>query len=149
MDDDWLITKITSRLKDKAWKQLGTSGSGNHFVEYGTLSVLNADIGLEPGGISCGTQPQRKQRSRQEVAKHYSEIANERCKGLPHEFSHLSWLSLDSEDGQEYWNAMNLMGRYAAANHELIHRDIAKALGATALCDIENHHNFAWKGKPS
>jgi len=145
MDDDWLITKITSRLKDKAWKQLGTSGSGNHFVEYGTLSVLNADMGLEPGKYLAVLSHSGSRGAGQEVAKHYSEIANQHCKGLPHEFSRLSWLSLDSEDGQEYWNAMNLMGRYAAANHELIHRDIAKALGATVLCDIENHHNFAWK----
>jgi tRNA-splicing ligase RtcB len=40
---------------------------------------------------------------------------------------------------------MNLMGRYAAANHALIHKHIARALGATVLLDIENHHNFAWK----
>ena len=37
------------------------------------------------------------------------------------------------------------MGRYAAANHELIHRHIARNLGAQVLLDIENHHNFAWK----
>jgi len=57
----------------------------------------------------------------------------------------LAWLTLDEEDGQEYWNAMNLMGRYAAANHELIHKHIAKKLGARVILDIENHHNFAWK----
>ena len=40
---------------------------------------------------------------------------------------------------------MNLMGRYAAANHALIHRHIARKLGAEVILDIENHHNFAWK----
>src|SRR6187401_784805 len=40
---------------------------------------------------------------------------------------------------------MNLMGRYAAANHALIHKHIAKKLGAHVILDIENHHNFAWK----
>ena len=40
---------------------------------------------------------------------------------------------------------MELMGRYAAANHELIHRIIARNLGAEVLLDVENHHNFAWK----
>jgi tRNA-splicing ligase RtcB len=40
---------------------------------------------------------------------------------------------------------MNLMGRYAAANHALIHHHIARKLGARVILDIENHHNFAWK----
>ena len=52
---------------------------------------------------------------------------------------------MDSPEGQEYWFAMNLMGRYAAANHEKIHEHIASHLGATVLADVENHHNFAWK----
>ncbi len=68
-----------------------------------------------------------------------------RRSNLPKELKHLSWLTLDEEDGQEYWNAMNLMGRYAAANHELIHKHIAKKVGASVILDIENHHNFAWK----
>ncbi len=40
---------------------------------------------------------------------------------------------------------MNLMGRYAAANHALIHHHIGRKLGAHRVLDIENHHNFAWK----
>ena len=59
----------------------------------------------------------------------------------------MAWLSLDSEEGQEYWNAMELMGQYAAANHACIHRHIAENLGAQVLLDLENHHNFAWKEK--
>src|SRR6185436_6124950 len=45
----------------------------------------------------------------------------------------------------EYWAAMELMGRYAAANHALIHHHVAENLGAEVLLDLENHHNFAWK----
>jgi RNA-splicing ligase RtcB len=48
---------------------------------------------------------------------------------LPKELKHLAWLSLEDADGQEYWAAMNLMGLYAAANHALIHRHIARKLG--------------------
>jgi tRNA-splicing ligase RtcB len=40
---------------------------------------------------------------------------------------------------------MNLMGDYAAANHAVIHRLVAKNLGAKVVAGIENHHNFAWK----
>ena len=57
----------------------------------------------------------------------------------------LAWLSLDSEAGQEYWHAMNLMGEYAAANHAVIHRLVTKLLGAEIIAGVENHHNFAWK----
>jgi len=64
---------------------------------------------------------------------------------LPKELKHLAWLDLDSEEGDQYWEAMNLMGRYAAANHALIHKHVAKTLGSKVLADIENHHNFAWK----
>ena len=57
----------------------------------------------------------------------------------------LAWLDLDTEAGQEYWAAMNLMGDYAAANHDVIHRLVAKLLGAEIIAGVENHHNFAWK----
>ncbi|MCA9296275.1 MAG: RtcB family protein, partial [Phycisphaerales bacterium] len=39
LDDDWSMTEFTARRRDKAWAQLGTSGSGNHFVEFGTLTL--------------------------------------------------------------------------------------------------------------
>ncbi|MBN2684315.1 MAG: RtcB family protein, partial [Pontiellaceae bacterium] len=79
------------------------------------------------------------------VAKHYSSLAMDRHPELPKQLKHLAWLDLESEAGQEYWQAMELMGHYAAASHELIHRSIARNLGAHVLADIENHHNFAWK----
>lgn len=51
MDEDWTITRITRENKDKAWKQLGTSGSGNHFVEWGYLFLDEEadDLGLKAG----------------------------------------------------------------------------------------------------
>jgi len=52
---------------------------------------------------------------------------------FPRELMQVAWLDLDSDAGQEYWHAMELMGRYAAANHLLIHRAVAKLLGASVL----------------
>src|SRR5215213_7203081 len=51
MDADWNVTRITRERKDTAWKQLGTSGSGNHFVEFGVLSLSQRDdeLGLDTG----------------------------------------------------------------------------------------------------
>lgn len=51
---------------------------------------------------------------------------------------------MDTDPGREYWAAMELMGAYAAANHEIIHKNIARTLKADVLADVENHHNFAW-----
>ena len=83
------------------------------------------------------------------VASHYSRLAMSLRPELSREQRHLAWLDLDTEPGQEYWAAMELMGHYAEANHACIHRHMAGHLGAEVLLDLENHHNFAWKEKIS
>ena len=145
LDADWTISPITARNRDRAVAQLGTSGSGNHFVEFGTFTN-EAPIGDLPAGTHVALLSHSGSRGTgAAVCDHYSRLAMERHPELPKEHAHLAWLDLDSEEGQEYWAAMELMGRYAAANHELIHQHIATHLGATVLLDVENHHNFAWK----
>jgi tRNA-splicing ligase RtcB len=145
MDADWAFTPMIAHLKDKAWAQLGTSGSGNHFVEFGLLHVEDASVGL-PAGIYLALLSHSGSRGTgNEIATHYSKLAQSRHRDLPRELAHLAWLDLDSADGQEYWRAMSLMGEYAAANHALIHRAIARHLGVDVLLDIENHHNYAWR----
>ena len=151
MDEDWTVSPVTQRLHDKAWKQLGTSGSGNHFVEFGAFTVDAEQaraLDLEPGEYLALLTHSGSRGTGAQVCDFYSKRAMARHEHLPKELKHLAWLSLDDADGQEYWAAMNLMGRYAAANHALIHKHIAKKLGAHVILDIENHHNFAWKETP-
>jgi tRNA-splicing ligase RtcB (3'-phosphate/5'-hydroxy nucleic acid ligase) len=145
MDADWRVSRVTSNLKDRAWAQLGTSGSGNHFVEFGALSVLDETVGLSRGEYLALLSHSGSRGTGAQVAQHYSRVARQLHPELPRELSHLAWLDLSTEAGQEYWAAMSLMGRYAAANHEIIHSFIARALGVDVLLDIENHHNFAWR----
>lgn len=167
LDADWSVSPVTKQNKDRAWAQLGTSGSGNHFVEFGTFTahgpirfVVPPSGGAVPEPAEAGTPNTRELPPGQYVAllshsgsrgtgaavcDHYSKIAFGQFPDLPKELKRLAWLSLDSQEGQEYWAAMELMGRYAAANHALIHRHIAANLGAEVLLDLENHHNFAWK----
>ncbi|MEO0414200.1 MAG: RtcB family protein, partial [Verrucomicrobiota bacterium] len=145
LDRDWSVSPITQRNKDKAWSQLGTSGSGNHFVEFGVFTLDHYQFGIEPGEYLALLSHSGSRGTGAAVANHYSKIAQAQHADLPKELIHLSWLDLQSEEGTEYWNAMNLMGDYAAANHACIHRSLAKNLGAEVLVDIENHHNFAWK----
>ncbi|MBI5479117.1 MAG: RtcB family protein [Deltaproteobacteria bacterium] len=145
MDEDWTVSPVTRHQKQKAWSQLGTSGSGNHFVEYGVLTVLTPVLGLEPGTYLALLSHSGSRGTGGDVATHYSHLAQDLHPELPRELGHLAWLDLGSEAGQEYWAAMELMGRYAAANHALIHQHIRQALGCELLADLENHHNFAWR----
>lgn len=144
MDEDWSVTTVTQTRKDKAWSQLGSSGSGNHFVEYGVLTLTEPDLGLEPGEYLALLSHSGSRGVGAAVAGHYSKLAMSMHPDLPKPLRHLAWLDLDTAEGQEYWAAMNLMGEYAAANHACIHRHIAKALKADVIADVENHHNFAW-----
>ena len=145
MDEKWSVSKVTLKEKDKAWRQLGSSGSGNHFVEFGTLTIEERQLGLEPGVYLALLSHSGSRGVGGAVAGHYSKLAMSSRKELPKELMHLAWLELSSQAGQEYWEAMTLMGKYAAANHSLIHRHISENLGAEVILDIENHHNFAWK----
>ncbi len=145
MDHDWSVTPTTMRLKDKAWSQLGSSGSGNHFAEYGIFTVDHDELGIPAGKYLALLTHSGSRGTGAAVCQEYSKRAMMQHPGLPAALKHLAWLDLDSEDGQEYWAAMSLMGDYAAANHACIHRHIVGALGAEVLLDVENHHNFAWK----
>jgi tRNA-splicing ligase RtcB len=146
MDADWLVSGVTRQNKDRAWAQLGTSGSGNHFVEFGLFTAHSKIKGLEAGTYVALLSHSGSRGTGAAVCDHYSKLAFGRCRSaLPSELLRLAWLPLDSEEGREYWNAMELMGRYAAANHWCIHHHIARNLGVQVLLDLENHHNFAWK----
>jgi tRNA-splicing ligase RtcB len=147
MDDDWSITPVTERLKDKAWSQLGTSGSGNHFVEFGVLELDAPELGLDAGRYLALLSHSGSRGVGNAVARHFSELAAKLRPDLPRGLRHLAWLDLETEAGNDYWRAMLLMGRYAAANHELIHRHLADALGIEVIAGVENHHNFAWLEK--
>jgi len=149
MDEDWDFAAILRRNKVKAWKQLGTSGKGNHFVEFGELQLHDAvTLGgkrLEAGTYLALLSHSGSRGTGEAVATYYSDVAMQQRSYLPEELKHLAWLDLGSEAGGEYWAAMQLMGRYASANHELIHRHILQHLGAEEITHVENHHNFAWK----
>jgi tRNA-splicing ligase RtcB len=147
MDEDWTITRITREHKDRAWKQLGTSGSGNHFVEFGVLTVAEQapDLALEQGEYVALLSHSGSRGAGSAVCNVYSATAQNQLPKRYTELGRLAWLDLGSEAGGEYWAAMNLMGEYAAANHEVIHRLVSKLLGAEIISGVENHHNFAWK----
>lgn len=135
-------------LRGKARAQIGSSGSGNHFVEFGIVEITdpNNEFDLLPGRYVGLLSHSGSRGFGANIAKHYTKLAMEKCL-LPKEAKHLAWLDLKSEEGQEYWLAMNLAGDYASACHRHIHYRMGKALGEKPIARVENHHNFAWKEK--
>jgi tRNA-splicing ligase RtcB len=146
MDEDWGATRITREKKDTAWQQLGTSGSGNHFVEFGILTLTERceELDLDAGEYTALLSHSGSRGAGAAVCSTYSQIAQQQLPQRFKDLGRLAWLDLDSQAGQEYWAAMNLMGQYAAANHEVIHRLVTHLLGAHIIAGVENHHNFAW-----
>jgi tRNA-splicing ligase RtcB len=139
------IAVVRGKL-DAAASQLGSSGSGNHFVEWGVVDITTTDNELGvPVGQYLGLLSHSGSRGLgAAIAQHYTKVAMSKCP-LPPEARYLAWLDLDTQEGQEYWRAMNLAGDYASACHRDIHRRLSQALGEKPLAKVENHHNFAWK----
>lgn len=147
MDEDWTVAAVTREMRDRAWKQLGTSGSGNHFVEWGLITLPEELEGVPPGEYVALLSHSGSRGTGAQVCQRYTQIARQKAPAYVRDdpqLCHLAWLEMSSTEGQEYWAAMNLMGQYAHANHEVIHRNVTRLAGATNLATIENHHNFAW-----
>jgi tRNA-splicing ligase RtcB (3'-phosphate/5'-hydroxy nucleic acid ligase) len=141
------LTDLLKRLHGKAVRQLGSSGSGNHFVEFGVIVLEeNNMLQIPPGSYTALLSHSGSRSLGANIAQHYTNIAMNKCK-LPKEAKHLAWLDVDSEEGNEYWLSMNLAGEYAKACHDRIHENLCKALGLSILRKIDNHHNFAWREK--
>jgi tRNA-splicing ligase RtcB len=140
------LTPFIKQLHDKAYSQLGSSGGGNHFAEWGIIEFAERDeaLNIEKGKYLALLTHSGSRGFGATIAGYYTKLAKAKCK-LPQEASNLAYLDLDAAEGQEYWLAMNLAGDYASACHEVIHQKLTKAIGGGLLCKIENHHNFAWK----
>lgn len=144
MDEDWNISPVTREMKDKAHRQLGTSGSGNHFVEFGEITFEEHALGIPAGSYLALLSHSGSRGTGAKVADYYTRVAKKIHPELIGATRNLAWLDVDKE-GAEYWAAMELMGKYASANHHLIHDAIVTFLKHDVLKQVENHHNFAWR----
>jgi len=142
---EFQLTSLLKTLHGKVVRQLGTSGGGNHFVEFGEITLTEENVLQLPAGSYVALLSHSGSRGMgATVARHYSDVARETCK-LPREAQHFAWLDLAAEAGQEYWMSMNLAGDFAQACHERIHINLSKALGLKPIANVNNHHNFAWR----
>lgn len=143
----WELSELTRSLRNTAIHQIGTSGGGNHFVEWGELEITNPN---NPFNLAIGTYLALLSHSGSrgvgfKIANYYTQMAMAQMTELDHSVRHLAWLPLDKDLGQEYWNAMQLAGEFASANHQVIHQRISQAIGIASIATVENHHNFAWR----
>ncbi len=148
-DERWGLTAQTRGLRDRAHGQLGTSGSGNHFAELVVGELLEPSGPPELGAVParfCGLLTHSGSRGvGHAIATNYIRVAAQetaRCAKVPRMYE---WLDLDSDAGQEYWQAMELAGAFAQANHEVIHGSFVRRSRLTPAAVVQNHHNFAWQ----
>ena len=138
---------ILKKLREKAVRQMGSSGKGNHLVDICEVELpVNNALGLFAGRYIGILSHSGSRGLGANIAVYYTAIAKETCR-LPRQAGPFAWLSLDSEAGQEYWRCMEIAGEYSAVNHECIHHNVAKALRLKPLVNVSNHHNFAWHDK--
>ena len=150
-DDDpaWDLP-VANNLKKLAAEQLGTVGSGNHYVDVFEDEKGRIWVGVHFGSRGLGHRlathfmkaADRERVGQQEPAPTGKKRSRRRRSALevvP------SLLAIDSNLGQEYLACMQLAGRYAYAGRNWVCNRVAKLLGAKVVEEVHNHHNFAWK----
>ena len=142
---------LLKRLQGKAARQLGSSGSGNHFVEFGRVEITEPDdqLGLTPGNYLGLLSHSGSRGLGANIANHYTRIARDKRK-LPGDAVNLAWLTLDEQEGIEYWMAMNLAGDLAILPViMLIHEKDCCTARQTTIKNGGESSQFRMEGNPS
>ena len=129
-DERWEIPAARA-LKQLAAGQLGTVGSGNHFVDIFADSRDRVWVGVHFGSRGFGHK----------TATYFLTAAGAKD-GMDVE---PCVIPLTSELGQDYLACMELAGRYAYAGRDWVCSKVAQILGASVVEEVHNHHNFAWR----
>ena len=135
-DDAWgaVPAKERGALKQKARAQLGTVGSGNHYVDVFADEAGALWVGVHFGSRGFGHA----------VASAFLAIGQGRAWGERVPESEVL-LDVEGAAGHDYWHLMNLAGRYAYAGREWVARKVVGILGGRELELVHNHHNFSWR----
>jgi len=126
--------KHRQALLTKARQQLGTVGSGNHYVDVFSDEAGMLWVGVHFGSRGFGHTVASGFLALQ-AGKPWGERAPERE----------VLLDLRAPIGHDYWQLMTLAGRYAYAGREWVARKVVAILGAREMELVHNHHNFAWR----
>lgn len=143
--EEWRSILLLKKLRDKAIRQLGTSGGGNHFVDICEVRLEAGNpLSLEEGSYTAILSHSGSRGLGAAIAEYFTQIAKESCR-LPREAGPFAWLDLNTEAGEQYWRCMEMAGEYSAACHELIHCNVAQGMRLQPLANVSNLHNYAWK----
>jgi len=126
--------KHRGNLREKARSQLGTVGSGNHYVDVFTDETDTIWVGVHFGSRGFGHTVASGFMALGQGAN-WGDRVPEREVLLP----------LDQPLGHDYWQLMMLAGQYAYAGREWVARKVVSILGGRELELVHNHHNFAWR----
>lgn len=132
-----LITDQDEResLREKARNQLGTVGSGNHYVDVFADEVGTIWVGVHFGSRGFGHT----------VASGFLNLSQGKKWGARGTKEVEILLPLNESLGHDYWHLMQLAGQYAYAGREWVARKVVTILGGQEVELIHNHHNFAWR----
>jgi tRNA-splicing ligase RtcB len=131
---DAIPAKHRQALQAKARQQLGTVGSGNHYVDVFVDETGSIWVGVHFGSRGFGHT----------VASSFLALGQGKAWGerVP---EREVLLDLANPIGHDYWHLMSLAGRYAYAGREWVARKVVEILGAKEMELVHNHHNFSWK----
>lgn len=134
--DAWnaLPSHAREGLRTKARVQLGTVGSGNHYVDVFVDETGTIWVGVHFGSRGFGHTVASGFLALSQNAKWGQRVPEREA-----------LLGLDTPIGQDYWALMSLAGEYAYAGREWVARKVVQLLGARELDLVHNHHNFAWR----
>ena len=121
-------------LRDKARRQLGSVGSGNHYVDVFADERDRIWVGVHFGSRGFGHT----------VASSFLAIGQGAEWGARVPEAEVI-LDLDAPAGHDYWHLMKLAGRYAYAGREWTARKAVEIIGGREMELVHNHHNFAWE----
>lgn len=138
-DPTWRDLPEIGRLKQLAREQLGTVGSGNHFVD-----LFEDEQGWVWVGVHFGSRGLGHRTASGFLNLSAGRRFDDRAPGESMD-QPATVLSLGTELGQSYWQAMTLAGRYAYAGRDVVVQQVLEILGAQATDEVHNHHNYAWR----
>ncbi len=146
-------------LEEKAAMHLADQGDGNHFAYIGEMTLSNAQIhkltenGYAELATQLGTNTYKVLVTHHgsrglgaHVYKRGLDAAVKHCQAIDPDIPiSMAWLDTNSTQGQQYWQALEYVGRWTRANHELIHDLLMQVCGTEAKAHIANEHNYVWK----